>query len=96
MKTLLAATALAAIVLAGAPVNAQTMDNGLSAFAQTRTRTVVQRRNGAVNHLTNPDGRMHSDNPAYDVYDTNGNYIGSDPDAQIRNELMRDPPGRGD
>jgi hypothetical protein len=36
-----------------------------------------------------------STNSAHDVY-VNGEYVGSDPDAFIRNQLRRDPPGRGD
>ena len=42
------------------------------------------------------DGRIHSSNPAFDVYDTSDQYISSDPDAFIRNDLARNPPGRGD
>jgi len=34
-------------------------------------------------------------NSAHDVY-VNGVYVGSDPDSFIRNQLARDPPGRGD
>ena len=34
--------------------------------------------------------------PAYDVYDTQGRYISSDPDPFIRNELARVPPDRDD
>jgi hypothetical protein len=30
------------------------------------------------------------------VYDTDGTYLGSDPDPFIRNELARDRPGRND
>ena len=33
----------------------------------------------------------HSSNRAFDVYDTSGHYIGSDPDPFIRSQLMRDP-----
>ena len=103
MKSLLGMTTLALIVSAGSPVTAQVISDQQyagAAFAQAqpqRTRPVVQRRNpSAVNLQTNPDGRRHSDNPAYDVYDTQGNYISSDPDMFIRNELMRAPPGRDD
>src|SRR5262245_41384372 len=39
-----------------------------------------------------PDNHPHSPNPAWDVYDTRGRYIGSDPDPFIRNYLAR---GRG-
>jgi hypothetical protein len=35
-------------------------------------------------------GRQHSPNPAWDVYDIDGTYIGSDPDPLIRSELRRD------
>jgi hypothetical protein len=30
----------------------------------------------------------------YDVYDTRGRYVGSDPDPRIRSMLARDPPNR--
>jgi hypothetical protein len=33
----------------------------------------------------------HSSNPAFDVYDTGGRYLGSDPDPFIRGQLLRDP-----
>ena len=33
----------------------------------------------------------HSSNPAFDVYDNSGQYIGSDPDPFIRSQLARDP-----
>jgi hypothetical protein len=32
-----------------------------------------------------------SANPAFDVYNTRGRYIGSDPDPRVRSELARDP-----
>jgi len=32
----------------------------------------------------------HSSNPAFDVYDARGNYVGSDPDSRIRMDLLRD------
>jgi len=34
--------------------------------------------------------KKHSTNPAYDVYDTRGHYVGSDPDPFIRGQLARD------
>ena len=37
-----------------------------------------------------------SSNPAYDVYDSTGEYLGSDPDPLVRSQLATDPPGRGD
>jgi hypothetical protein len=99
MKALLATTALAVIVSAGAPATAQVYNDNWSwndpargAFAQAPL-TVQQRRNLA---RARSDGRVHSPNPAYDVYDTDGTYLGSDPDPFIRNDLARDRPGRND
>ena len=33
----------------------------------------------------------HSSNPAFEVYDSRGRYVGADPDSRIRMELLRDP-----
>ncbi|MPZ39590.1 MAG: hypothetical protein GEU95_16340 [Rhizobiales bacterium] len=100
MKTLLAATtALVAVVSTGSSASAQyygaRWDNrAFGAYAQQRPLTAQQQRNLA--RAQSMDGRVHSPNPAYDVYDTQGNYIGSDPDPFIRNELARVPPNRDD
>jgi hypothetical protein len=51
-----------------------------AAFAQSRA--IVARRNGG--------------NVVQQLVDTQGANLGTDPDAFIRNELLRDPPGRGD
>ena len=32
----------------------------------------------------------HSSNTAFDVYDSRGHYVGSDPDPRIRMDLLRD------
>jgi hypothetical protein len=37
--------------------------------------------------------KKYSTNPAYDVYDTRGWYVGSDPDPTIRSMLRRDMGG---
>jgi hypothetical protein len=34
--------------------------------------------------------KNYSTNPAHDVYDTRGKYVGSDPDPTIRSMLLRD------
>jgi hypothetical protein len=34
--------------------------------------------------------KRYSTNPAHDVFDTTGKYIGSDPDPTIRSMLQRD------
>ena len=100
MKTLLATAALIVVASTGSPATAQVYgdrwDNqALGAFAQSQAPlTAQQRRNLA--RAQSPDGRVHSPNPAYDVYDTDGTYLSSDPDPFIRNDLARDRPGRGD
>jgi hypothetical protein len=38
------------------------------------------------------DGRVHSPNPSFDVYDSSGIYAGSDPDPNVRAMLRRDNP----
>ncbi len=38
------------------------------------------------------DGRVHSSNPAFDVYDSAGVYAGSDPDPNVRYDLRRNNP----
>jgi hypothetical protein len=38
------------------------------------------------------DGRVHSPNPSFDVYDSSGVYAGSDPDPNVRDMLRRDNP----
>jgi hypothetical protein len=44
-----------------------------------------------VPYIYPPDNHPHSPNPAWDVYDTRGRYVGSDPDPFIRSQLARDP-----
>ena len=100
MKALFATAALVVVVSAGSPAMAQVYgdrwDNqALGAFAQAQAPFTVQPRRTFV-RVQRPDGRIHSPNPAYDVYDTSNQYISSDPDAFIRNDLARNPPGRGD
>jgi hypothetical protein len=99
LKTLLATTALAIVVSVNFPASAQVYGDrwhnpALGAFAQSGPLTAQQRRNLARAQVG--DGRMRSSNPAYDVYDTHGRYVGSDPDPFIRNDLARNPPDRDD
>jgi hypothetical protein len=78
MKTLVAAVTLAAIV--AAPALAQTASRrtnaqpGYSPYEESYGRTETQR---------------HSAVPNNDVYE-NGQYVGSDPDANVRLEMRRD------
>ncbi len=41
--------------------------------------------------MSAPKQFRQSSNPAFDVYDTSGYYVGSDPDPFIRGQLRRDP-----
>lgn len=98
MKTLLATAAFAVVVSTVSPASAQFFTDrrdtqSFRAFAQ-EPLTVQQRR--AFVRARSLDGRIHSPSPAFDVYDNQGRYVSSDPDPFIRNELSRDPPGRGD
>jgi len=45
--------------------------------------------NGRHEYIYPPDNHAHSTNPANDVYDDRGRYIGSDPDPFIRDSLAR-------
>jgi type II secretory pathway pseudopilin PulG len=78
MKSVIAIVALATLV--ATPVLAQTKHRQPQQAQQAQTQqTYTQFRS------TN---QRHSDNPAYDVYDSDGQYIGSDPDVTVR-ERMR-------
>jgi hypothetical protein len=80
MKMLLAGAVLAAVLTS-------------PAFAQTANhRTYPAARhvlNGQHEYTYPPDNHAHSANPANDVYDIRGRYIGSDPDPFIRDYLAR-------
>jgi len=77
MKTLLATAAL--VTLIASPVFAQSVD---------RQSTV---RNPAMSaSQLSRTVKPHSTNPAHDVFDAAGRYIGSDPDSKIRQSLIND------
>ena len=79
MKTLLTTVALVALV--ATPVLAQTKDR-----AQQRTRAEAPQT-----HTTQAQQQRRSANPANDVYDIRGQYLGSDPDPSIRAQLAIEP-----
>jgi Flp pilus assembly protein TadD len=84
MKTLLSTVALIALV--ATPVLAQTKDR-----VQQRTRAEAPQT-----HTTQAQQQRRSANPANDVYDVRGQYVGSDPDPTIRAQLANDPTQAGD
>ena len=81
MKTIfVAAVALASVI-------------GTSAGAQELFQSKLVVNPGAAQApIQNRGPVRHSTNPANDVYDTSGNYMGSDPDATVRN-LIRNNHG---
>jgi Ni/Co efflux regulator RcnB len=65
------------------------------ALAQTRDRTPHRARVTVPQTYTTTQDQQQqqrrSANPANDVYDIHGQYIGSDPDPTIRSQLANDP-----
>jgi hypothetical protein len=76
------------------------------AFAQTRNRqsatppadqAFAQSWRGPGQEFTSQDQRnprLRAARRSNAVYDTRGEYVGSDPDPFIRSQLLRDAPGR--
>ena len=83
MKTMLIA-AVALVSVIGSPVMAQEM------FQQSK---LVVHPEAAQPPIQSRGPVRHSSNPRNDVYDTTGNYVGSDPDPQVRTLLLNN---RGD
>jgi Flp pilus assembly protein TadD len=85
MKKLFTTVALLALV--ATPVLAQTKDRApqreRAEAPQTYTTQVQQQQRRSANR-------------ANDVYDTRGQYVGSDPDPTIRAQLANDPTQAGD
>jgi len=80
MKKMLTTVALVAAV--ATPALAQTRDR-----APHRARVTVPQ----TYTTTQDQQQRRSANPANDVYDIHGQYIGSDPDPTIRSQLANDP-----
>ena len=80
MKMFLAGAALATAL--ASPALAQTANHYIIPSAQYAP-------NGPHGYVYPPDNHAHSANPANDVYDVRGRYIGSDPDPFIRDYLAR-------
>ena len=79
MKTLLATAALVALI--ASPVLAQSVD---------RQITVRSQQTMPASQFSRTDSQRHSTNPAHDVYDAAGRYVGSDPDPRVRQNLVND------
>lgn len=62
---------------------------GPAMSASSKARAAVAAKAQGFGQFTRTVGRRHSSNPAFDVYDTAGRYVGSDPDPTIRADLAR-------
>jgi hypothetical protein len=82
MKMLLATAAL--VTLIASPVLAQSA-NTKQTHVRSHSQAVQAEQYGRTEN-----GSRHSTNPTFDVYDTAGHYVGSDPDPRIRQELLND------
>ena len=91
MKTLLASVAVLTAV-AASPALAQDAYEAQAQVAQDRfyDASANTARSGRL-HAQNT--RRHSPNAAWDVYDTSGQYIGSDPDPLVRDSMLRESRG---
>jgi len=82
-----AATVFAVAIVFGAA----SMAPAMSASSKSRAAKAAAQSYAQFFRL---DRRPHSSNPANDVYDTTGRYLGSDPDPLVRFDLVRNPPNR--
>lgn len=70
--------------------------SALRAYAAQFREDVAQNPFNAYVQSGIRDLRLHLGYPAWHVYDGRGEYVGTDPDPFIRNDLARDPPLVGD
>ena len=89
MKIFIATVALATII--ASPIMAQQMNRPAQDRWMPRAQ-IGPAPEQAFAFEIQPNARMHSPNPAFDVYDFSGDYAGSAPDPRIRAELRRDNP----
>ena len=81
MKMLIATAAL--VTLIATPTFAQSVDRQANVRQNNQTIQAPQFGRTAT-------GQRHSTNPANDVYDSPRKYLGSDPNALVRLEILRD------
>ena len=75
MKTIITAVALATLIASPALAAKKNQNRHVSAQAYAQSQQVQTQR--------------YSTNPSFNVY-RNGQYVGSDPDALIRQQLLRE------
>jgi hypothetical protein len=94
-KSLLATAAVAAVVAFGSPAfapfgNEAMVEPPAAAAAQELARSA--RAQATTEGIRRRGGSPHSTNPTHDVFDSSGNYLGSDPDPHVRSTLAFDTP----
>jgi hypothetical protein len=94
MKRLLLATAaVAAVVGFGSPASAQSESFTEPPSAAAALELARAARAQAVSAaIKRRGGSPHSTSTAHDVFDSTGNYLGSDPDPHVRSTLQHDTP----
>ncbi len=85
MKTLIAALVLTAMILSEASAQQTKRQRSENSWIPPGPARLDA-------HGRWTDGRVHSSNPAFDVYNSSGVYAGSDPDPHVRDALRRDNP----
>ena len=83
---------LAVVVALATPALSQTPDGVAQGNQRTNDSYSYQRGvNPARANENNRVREQRSTNSRYDVYSQRGEYVGSDPDPVVRNQLERDP-----
>jgi hypothetical protein len=85
------AMAISVAIVFGAVSTVPAMSHSSKARA---ARAAVQPSNPISHSAFWSYGRPRGGNPGFNVYDTTGRYLGSDPDPLVRLDLVRNPPGR--
>jgi BRCT domain type II-containing protein len=84
MKLMIAALALATLVVSPALAQDPQVRAPKARHAHAATAAGSYSQQGRTETRS-----AHSSNPANDVYDLNGAYVGSDPDYKVRMEMLR-------
>jgi hypothetical protein len=84
MKKLLATAALATLIAGPALAQNPSPRHPVTSHAAAPSQVAQPAPFGRT------ETRPHSANTANDVYNTTGRYVGSDPDARVRLDLLRD------
>jgi hypothetical protein len=84
-------TALALAVTLATPALSQTADRPSQNHQARTSDPYVYERDSRTNQTINRAREQRSLNSRNDVYSLRGEYLGSDPDPIVRDQLVRDP-----